>query len=114
MLKVLDKVLSLGGTVFCLFVLTGIVLVFVQEQCPAIEKKLKYFFNTKFGMILLAIIAIWGAIGATYTVTFHWCPLKRAALVFLYSSLLIVWHVCRLDNLLKFEVEVDIAILYSI
>ena len=42
-----------------------------KEEAEQEAEKLKYFFNTKFGMILLAIIAIWGAIGAAYTVTFH-------------------------------------------
>ena len=71
MFMVLDTILLMGGAIFCIFVISAFILMFVQARWPAVEERLKYFFSTKFGGILLAIIGIWGAIGAAYTVAFY-------------------------------------------
>ena len=71
MFMVLDTVLLLGAAVFAIFVFFAFLLMFVQARWPAVEERLQYFFNTKFGGLLLAIIGIWGAIGAAYAVAFY-------------------------------------------
>lgn len=71
MFKVLDTILRIGGIVFILFVIIGVILALIQEQFPTLEKKLKDFFNTDLGLGILVVVGLWAAIGAAYTVTFH-------------------------------------------
>lgn len=70
MFIVLDTVLRLGGVIFILFILTGLILMPIQKRFPKVKDGLTYLCNTNLGATFLVIVGLWAAMGAAYTVTF--------------------------------------------